>query len=145
MKEKVESVEKLEPGERSSKDELKEKLLHLETKISDQSKDIIWYRTQAKSFNKANQDLQKKLIDLEENLKPDQAESKVDSDVTIIDMDLISDGEGKLEDDNKVEVADDNPDKPSTSKHTGGQARQHRSEAGTAARRENSSSKAVEI
>ena len=62
----VESVEKLEPGERTSKDVLKEKLLHLEAKISDQSKDIIWYRTQAKSFNKANQDLQKKLIELED-------------------------------------------------------------------------------
>merc|ERR1711934_33679 len=115
MKEKVESVEKLEPGERG----LKEKLLQLEAEISDQSKDIIWYKTQAKSFNKANQDLQKKLVELEENVKPDKVESKDDWEVTIIDMDLISDDEGELDGDDKVEVADDNSDKPSTSKQTG--------------------------
>ena len=117
---------------------MKEKLLLLEAEKSDQSKDIIWYRTQAKSFNKANQDLQKKLIELERivNSEPDKKEAKDDLDAAIIDLDeLISDDEEKLEDNNKE--LGDNSDKPSTSKQTG-QARQLR---GQIDRKENSSSK----
>ena len=146
-KEKVESL-KVKECQRGSEDEMKEKLLLLEAEISDQSKDIIWYRTQAKSFNKANQELQKKLIESEDNLKPFQAESEVDRDVIsdddMIDMDMISDDEEKLEeaDDSREMVVGDNSDRPSTSKQTSGQARQDekRGQIGID-RKENSSSK----
>ena len=110
VKEKVENLKELSKSERGFKDELNagaEKLLLLEAQIKDQGKDIIWYKAQAKGFNKANQDLQKKLIELEEK----EENSKVESDVTTIlssfDADLVSreesDSSKPVKADSKVE------------------------------------------
>ena len=92
-----------------------ERVTSLESKLSDSSKDIIWYKTQAKSFSKANEELQRKLASIEDNASSSlvREDAEVDDDVTIVDMDVVSDEE--MEEEVKV---DDNSDdsQPSTSK-----------------------------
>ena len=93
-----------------------EKLFSMEVKLSDSSKDITWYKTQAKSFSKANEALQKKLASMEDNASssPVREDAKVDDDVTIVDMDVVSDEEKEEE---EVKVDDNSDDsQPSTSK-----------------------------
>ena len=93
-----------------------EKRTSLEAKLSDSSKDITWYKTQAKSFSKANEALQKKLSSMEDNASssPVREDAKVDDDVTIVDMDVVSDEEKEEE---EVKVDDNSDDsQPSTSK-----------------------------
>ena len=100
--------EKLSAGE--------EKRTSLEAKLSDSGKDITWYKTQAKSFSKANEALQKKLLCMEDNASssPVREDAKVDDDVTIVDMDVVSDEEMEEE---EVKVDDNSDDsQPSTSK-----------------------------
>ena len=92
-----------------------ERVTSLESKLSDSSKDITWYKTQAKSFSKANEELQRKVASIEDNASssPVREDAKFDDDVTIVDMDVVSDEE--MEEEVKV---DDNSDdsQPSTSK-----------------------------
>ena len=93
-----------------------EKRTSLEAKLSDSSKDITWYKTQAKSFSKANEELQKKLASREDNAtsSPVREDAKVNDDVTIVDMDLVSVEEMEEE---EVKVDDNSDDsQPSTSK-----------------------------
>ena len=93
-----------------------EKLFSMDVKLSDSSKDITWYKTQAKSFSKANEELQKKMASMEDNASssPAREGAKVDDDVTIVDMDVVSDEEKEEE---EVKVDDNSDDsQPSTSK-----------------------------
>ena len=95
-----------------------EKLFSMDVKLSDSSKDITWYKTQAKSFSKANEELQKKMASMEDNASssPAREGAKVDDDVTIVDMDVVSDEE-KEEEEEEVKVDDNSDDsQPSTSK-----------------------------
>ena len=93
-----------------------ERVTSLESKLSDSSKDITWYKTQAKSFSKANEELQMKMVSMEDNARssPAREGAKVDDDVTIVDMDVVSDEEMEEE---EVKVDDNSDDsQPSTSK-----------------------------
>ena len=93
-----------------------EKRTSLEAKLFDSSKDITWYKTQAKSFSKANERLQKKLASMEDNAtsSPVREDPEVNDDVTIVDMDVVSDEEKEEE---EVKVDDNSDDsQPSTSK-----------------------------
>ena len=68
----------------------------LEAKLSDSSKDITWYKTQAKSFSKVNEELQKKLASIEDNASSSlvSEDTKVDDDV---DLHVVSDEEKEEE------------------------------------------------
>ena len=68
----------------------------LEEKLSDSSKDITWYKTQAKSFSKVNEELQKKLASIEDNASSSlvSEDTKVDDDV---DLHVVSDEEKEEE------------------------------------------------
>ena len=94
-----------------------ERVTSLESKLSDSSKDITWYKTQAKSFSKANEELQRKLASIEDNASSSlvREDAEVDDDVTIVDMDVVSDEE--MEEEEEVKVDDNSDDsQPSTSK-----------------------------
>ena len=71
----------------------------LEAKLSDSSKDITWYKTQAKSFSKVNEELQKKLASIEDNASSSlvSEDTKVDDDVTMVDLHVVSDEEKEEE------------------------------------------------
>ena len=91
-----------------------ERVTSLKSKLSDSNKDITWYKTQAKSFSKANEELQRKVASIEDNASssPVREDAKVDDDVTIVDMDVVSD-----EEEEEVKVDDNSDDsQPSTSK-----------------------------
>ena len=74
----------------------------LEAKLSDSSKDITWYKTQAKSFSKVNEELQKKLASIEDNASSSlvSEDAKVDDDV---DLHVVS-NEEKEEEVKQLEV-----------------------------------------
>ena len=78
----------------------------LEAKLFDSSKDITWYKTQAKSFSKVNEELQKKLASIEDNasFSPVSKDAKVDDDVNIVDDVSIADLDVVLNEEKEEEV-----------------------------------------
>ena len=91
----------------------------LEAKLSDSSKDITWYKTQAKSFSKVNEELQKKLASIEDNASSSlvSEDAKVDDD---IDLHVVPDEE-KEEEVKQLEVkgVDKNINKEQEMKRSG--------------------------